>query len=154
MEKILARIGEFSGALGDFRAEVSKVISEIAGREEKLGLGKIEQDTRNKDLDVREAEIKKVENIISLSESNKKGLKEIEEKLQFSAKTQQDFNNYRNEQTKIINEGLNKNKKDAEHNQNESKALSKLREDLEKDKDNFKLNIAKGLAAQGEKIRG
>jgi len=149
MEKVLIKIGEFSGVLGELRNLVIEANREIAIKKEQLDLIKIEQDTRNANLDAREKEVKKVEDIIKLREDTQKLIKKQEEVAQALVESQRVFNNFANEQKKKLSEQEEKIKQGMFNIELETKALIKAREDLEKEKTEYKYNFIKGLVKQG-----
>jgi len=104
MLEILNKIGEVSGVLGDFRTEVIKTLEDIASKKQELDLVKIEQDTKQKDLDAREAEIKKIEDISTLYNNAKAALKEVENKTAELLTRETDFAENVFKQKKELNE--------------------------------------------------
>jgi len=149
VEKILIKLGEFSGVLGELRNLVIEANREIAIKKEQLDLIKIEQDTRNANLESREKEVKKVEDIFKLREDTQKLIKKQEEVAQALVESQQVFNNFANEQKKKLSEQEEKIKQGMFNIELETKALIKAREDLEKEKTEYKYNFIKGLVKQG-----
>lgn len=79
MESILAKIGEFSGAVGDFRNKAAQAIKEIAIAKESLNLLKIELDTKAQDLVIRETAVAQIESLVSLKADAEAALKVAEQ---------------------------------------------------------------------------
>ena len=145
MNEILIAIETLATALGKFKNIVSNTIKEISDKREELDSIGMAQDERTKNLDAREKEIKKIENIVELKESAQKLVNQAEAAAKELLNNQRMFNETAIKQNKEITDNQRKNENDRISNDNESKALIKLRQELEEEKANFKLRIAKGL---------
>jgi len=150
MESMLKKIGEFSGAVGDFREIVTKAIKDVSEKKEALELTKIEQDTRKKDLDAREIEIKKVEDVIALKEETKKLIEQQEATAERIKQERRAFDNFAAEEKRLIAEQKTKNEQKREANEKEAEALIKNREALEVEKTEYKYNFIKGLVQKAQ----
>ena len=150
MESVLKKVGEFSGVVGDFRDMVIKTIKEVSEKKEALELAKIEQDTRKKDLDAREVEIKKVEDVIALKNETMNLISQQEATAERLKQEKRNFDNFMAEQKKIISEQLSKNELKRQANEAEAEALIKNREALEVEKTEYKYNFIKGLVQKAQ----
>ena len=150
MESVLKKVGEFSGAVGEFRDMVIKTIKEVSEKKEALELAKIEQDTRKKDLDAREIEIKKVEDVIALKAETMNLISQQEATAERIKQERRAFDNYLAEQKKSIAEQTAKNEQKREANEKEAEALVKNREALEVEKTEYKYNFIKGLVQKAQ----
>jgi len=138
MENVLKKVGEFSGVVGDFRDMVIKTIKEVSETKEALELSKIEQDTRKKDLDAREIEIKKVEDVIALKNETMNLISQQEATAESLKRERSNFENFMAEQKKIISGQITKNEQKRLANEAEAEALIKNREALEVEKNKYK----------------
>jgi small-conductance mechanosensitive channel len=138
MESVLKKVGEFSGVVGDFRDMVIKTIKEVSETKEALELSKIEQDTRKKDLDAREIEIKKVEDVIALKNETMNLISQQEATAESLKRERSNFENFMAEQKKIISGQITKNEQKRLANEAEAEALIKNREALEVEKNKYK----------------
>ena len=150
MESVLKKVGEFSGAVGEFRDMVIKTIKEVSETKEALELTRIEQDTRKKDLDAREIEIKKVEDVIALKEEVKNLIAQQEASAERLKQEKRNFDNFVTEQKSIISTQLNKSEQKRLANEAEAEALIKNREALEVEKTEYKYNFIKGLVQKAQ----
>lgn len=150
MESILKQIGDFSGAVGEFRDLAIKAIKEISDKKEALELVRIELDTRKKELDTREVEIKKVEDVIALKNETMKLISQQESAAEKLKQDKRNFESFMAEQKKIISEQLAKNELKRQANEAEAAALIKTREALEVEKNEFKYNFIKGLVQKAQ----
>ena len=148
MEKILLKIGEFSGVLGNFRDEITKIIKEINGMQEKQALNTIAQDTRSKDLDNREAEIKKIEDVIKLKKDTEDLLNQLASGSQALQKKEQAFKDEVAKHSAKVIEDKAENDKSRNANIAESNALIKARAELDEDKKTYKEKLLKELLAK------
>jgi len=151
MESVLKKIGEFSGAVGDFREMVIKTIKDVSEKKEASELTRIEQDTRKKDLDAREIEIKKVEDVIKLKQETQELIRQAEKDSLALQKNQEIAKENIIKANTLIAKGNSENERVRISNEAESKALVRGREELEKDKKEFKLKLAQGLVEQADK---
>jgi vacuolar-type H+-ATPase subunit I/STV1 len=149
MEKMLAKIGEFSGVLGELRGLVIEVSNKIATIKQQQDLIKIEQDTRSSDLDAREAKVKKIEDIIALRNETKDLINRQEIRAEEIVKERQEFNSFVEKVKKELSEKEEIIKQGLFNNDLETKALIKAREDLEKEKMEYKFKFIKGLVQAG-----
>lgn len=153
MNKILEAIEKFSITLGEFKSEISKILKEISDKKEELNSIMEAQIARTKDLDIREVEIKKIEDIVALKESTQILIKQSEKAAQELLEAQRAFEADIIKKNKEIADAQKKNETIRLANENESNALIKLRKDLEAEKENYKLRIARGMTDLADKIK-
>jgi vacuolar-type H+-ATPase subunit I/STV1 len=147
MESVLKKVGEFSGVVGEFRDMVIKTIKDVSETKEALELTKIEQDTRNEELNAREVEIKKVEDIIALNESTKKILAEVETKTRDLSIAQVAFSDSIAKQKTELNEIIVKCKREQELINQEHAAIDLREKKIKEDQLGF---MARLMAKMGE----
>jgi len=145
---ILNKIGEFTGSLGELRADITKSLKYISDEKQRLELLGIELDTKRTDLDAREVEIKKVEDVVRLNEDTKFLIDQQGKASQELNRARQIFDEFVAKSRAEIAEEKAQNKHTAELNQNESKALIKERAELEDRKKNLKEQLLKEISAK------
>ena len=151
MEKILLVISNTVSTLGDLRDSILEENKKIAEIKQQLDLSKIERDTRVAELDAREAEIRKVEDVIELKEETQKLIARQEEAAEALTKKERAFNSLVEKTKKELSEQETKNKQAFLNNENETKALIKAREDLEVEKMEYKFKFMQRVVQGADK---
>ncbi len=141
MEKVLAAIDQMVKVLTEFKLVIIAANKEIIASNDRIKYTRDSQEALKVDLDKRTIEIKKVEDVVKLQITVEALLSQNNKEKQILAKNQQDFNNLIVSERKKISEGEARNKQAFEHNEKESEALTKLREELENEKKNYKNKI-------------
>ena len=152
MDKILQALQEVTTAIAVFRGAVTAALKEVADGREELVKGKLAQDARSEGLDVRETEIKKVEDIITLKEEGQRLLNEANAAAKDLEEKQKVFNDNAAAKTKELAAQAFKNEKKCQDNEREAKALVSEREKLEEDKANYKKKIAEALVHTADRL--
>jgi len=152
MSNIIAVIDSVIVELNKFKGSAVEMAGDISKQNESLAVIKSEQDARQKSLDAREIEIKKVEDIIKLEAETKNLLSLVEKASRELAIAQKSFKETVISENKALAEQAAKNERERARNEAETNSLIKVREDLEKEKSEFKLKLAQGLIKQAERI--
>lgn len=151
MEHILDLLDAIRAELGTIRNSVVKSINELEAEKKRLDLIKTEQEARTIDLDKREIEIKKIEDVVELKRSAQELLDKAEKAAREVIESQRIFKENADEANKKNAEAQKQNEYVAMRNEKEAQALIKLREALETEKANYKIKIAKGILDQAER---
>ena len=152
MDKILLAIQAINTAIGEFKGAVVGALKEVADGRVENASTKLALEARSEGLDVREAEIKKVEDIIALKEEGQRLLNEANAAVKELTARQQAFNDNATAKSKEFAAQASKNEHDRQANERETKALIETREQLEKEKGEFQLKLAKVLVGQANKL--
>ena len=153
MSNIITVIDSVIGELNKFKGLAVEMAGDISKQNESLAVIKSEQDIRQKALDIREAEIKKVEDIVKLEAETKVLLSDAEKASRELATAQKAFKETVVSENKALAEQAAKNERERIRNEAETRDLIKVREDLEKEKSEFKLKLAQGLVNQADKLQ-
>jgi len=153
MSNIITVIDSVIGELNKFKGLAVEMAGDISKQNESLAVIKSEQDIRQKALDIREAEIKKVEDIVKLEAETKVLLSDAEKASRELATAQKAFKETAVSENKALAEQAAKNERERIRNEAETKDLIRVREGLEKEKSEFKLKLAQGLVNQADKLQ-
>lgn len=148
MEKVLTAISNLVAELGELRSWITEASREIAARNEKLDLAKIEQDTRAAELEKREAAVKKIEDIVRLKTEAQALIARADEASAALARKQEAFQDACTKKLAELSAQETRNRQAAANNESEAKALIKTREELEKDKAAYKDKVLAEIKAK------
>lgn len=152
MEQLLNIIEDTISSLSAFKAEAAKELQKVSEREVTVNLSLIEQDTRKKELDAREAEIKKIENIAELKVKTEKLVADSARMAKELLIAQGVFEELVVREKKDLSEQRNELARQKERNEIETKSLIKARTELEEDKKNYKQKLAGAIVNAADKI--
>jgi len=151
VDKILLVISNTVSVLGDLRDSILEENKKIIEIKQQLDLSKIERDTKIAELNAREAEIKKIEDVIELKNEAQKLIAHQEEAAEALTKKERAFNSFVEKTKKELSEQEAKNKQAFLNNENETKALIKAREDLEVEKMEYKFKFMQRVVQGADK---
>ena len=131
--------------LRQFKSAASKILKGISDKEVEFAAIKEEQATRSNELDDRETEIKKIEDVVELKESTQALLNQSAEASKTLLKAQQDFRDNVAKERADIAKKVTDNKATAEKLERDSAAIIETMEKLGVEKKKMKEKILKEL---------
>jgi hypothetical protein len=151
MENELTVLEQAIAKLTEVRAEAITVIRAITAKEEDLRMLKVQLDARKDGLDVREIEVKKIEDVVALKEEAQKLMKEAKKDMEVVEDKQRNFNAHVEQQTKELREWAQRNTEAQQANEREGKALREAMAALQKEKREFKTKLGEALIENATK---
>jgi len=152
MNEELLKLQQAAEAFLELRGKVEKVVKTILAKQEQLDLLKIQLDAREDGLLVREAEVKKIEDIIALKEEAQKLIAEAKADTEALEEKQRNFNANAEKTQKDLQAQAEKNTLDRQANEREAKVLNERDAALKKEKEEYKIKLAKGIVDRAEKL--
>jgi len=149
--ELIAKLDELIIAIAKTREAIIEENKKQAAREEIVHKSQQAMVARNADLDQREEAIKKIEDIVVLNAETKAIQADIDLKTANFNKQKNDFEVYVTSAKRDIVEARNKNGQERHLNEMEVKALAKVRVEFEKEKEDYKLKLAKTLVDGADK---
>ncbi len=146
MNNILEILDKFSVALGQAKADAAKAVTDSQALLNKLEDDKLAVAAERAALDQREAEIRKVENVIAFKEEAKKLMGEAQDALTAVNKEKDSFEAYRVDTTKKLNTHKNELDEQAKQQKVESDNLKSGLEKLNQDRKNLKEDVLAEIA--------
>ncbi len=151
MEGIIKAVEILAEELTRFKGAVSHELAIISAEKEKNAILATRLSAQKEGLEVREAEVAKIENIVLLEKTAKEEMGEVNKKIQQLSRDKAEFDILISADRKSIAEANEKVAEARKANEREAAALNKLRADIEKEKEEFKMKIAVGLVNQAAK---
>jgi len=131
--------------LSKFKTEVSTTLKLIADTREEFAIRETRLLAQEDGLAVREKAVKEIENIVELEQTAKEELRVLGIKQSEFMVAKNNFSEQVQVTRKELEIAATKNTHDRVANENESKSLRELRVALEKEKEDFKTKLSKGL---------
>jgi len=145
MVDIIKILDEFQVEIARFKSEIANPLSTVDKKIEQLNNQREEMAKEKEALDDREAEIKKIENIVALEASARAMMKEAQEKMSELIEAKDSFENNRIAITKELNTLRAELDNKGAYIKKEYKILQKMQKDLETEKATFKDKVAKSI---------
>jgi len=151
MEKLLNALQDVLKLVNQAIAEVTKLIADYNTITAKLAEDKEALTAHSQELDKREAEIKKIENVQGLKQEAERQLKEARDEFAKLGRERDAFNDYVSNKNRELSLAIKKNEEETKQLQAEWEILKKEQAIFEKEKEEYKANIAKKLIDLADK---
>lgn len=141
----------FIGKVSEFKGEIGQTLSTLNNKISQLNNERAELLKAKEELADREANVKKIENVVSLNAEAQRMLKEAKEKMSLLSQSQDAFENYKNETMQEINKIRSELNEQGKYIKREYEFLQKAQKEFETEKAGFKDKVAKSIVELANK---